>query len=267
MHLGVNLSLVFRDRTLLEAVEAAEAHGFRNIEFWWPSEAALAGATLDDVVRSIRERDLTVELLNAPAGDMAKGDRGLAGDPGRADEFRTGVERALALAGTLGCRKINTLAGRVGPDQALDAARAAAIANIAWAADRAAGDGISIVIEPVNAEENAGYLWPTVAEASDAIDAIDRDNVALLIDAYHIAMGGLDPAAAVAASAAPVGHVQLADSPGRHEPGTGGIAFEPLFDVLRPRYDGAVGLEFLPAEPGRPDFEGARRTLGAIGLA
>ncbi len=264
MHLTLNLSLTLRDRSLLDAIAAADEAGFRNIEFWWPSVTALAGASLEDVAASIRERGLTVDLINVPSGDMAAGDREIAADPDRTVEFRRGVEAALTFAEALGAKKVNALAGKVLPGQHPADAAVTALDNIAWAADRARERDISVVIEPLNEIENAGYVWPTVAALAKAIGQVERAGIGVLLDVYHVAMAGQDVPSVIRDCPAPIGHVQLADHPGRHEPGTGTLSFPDIIASLRPVYSEGLGIECVPSSADAPDFALIRAMLAGI---
>jgi hydroxypyruvate isomerase len=238
-----NVSLLWSDLPLSERLLRASAAGFDAVELWWPGEtdaralASLAAAAGVDVA-----------LLNFPAGDMVAGERGIASDPRRVAEFRAGVDAALRAVQGTGCRRFNALLGLeldgVGRDEQLACARE----NLAWAADRAADVGAVVLVEAVNVADNGPYLIPGTAEAADFVAALGRDAVRLQCDVYHMVRSGEDPLAELERHWPLVEHVQIADVPGRGEPGTGDIDFAAVFALLDRRgYDGWVGLEYRPS--------------------
>jgi hydroxypyruvate isomerase len=214
------------------------------VEFWWPS-----GEDLGAVEAAVAEAGLEVVLFNLDAGDMPAGDRGLLSDPDRASRFRDNVPVALELAGRLGTTKLNALVGLeldgVGRERQLDLSRE----NVAWAADLAAPAGVEILIEAVNTIENGPYLLSTTREAADFVRTVERGNVRLQYDAYHMQRMEGNIVATLRGHIDEIAHVQVADSPGRGEPGTGEIRFPYVFAVLEELgYDGWVGLEYVPAD-------------------
>jgi hydroxypyruvate isomerase len=240
MRFDVNLSILFTDVPLLERFERAAAAGFTAVELWWPR-----GEDLDAVHAAAAAHDLQVVALNFDAGDMPAGDRGFLSDPSRDAEFRANVPVALELAGRLGCTKLNALVGVRIAGIARDEQLALARDNVRFAADRAAEQGATVLIEAVNTFENGPYLLSRTQEAIDFVDSVERENVRLQYDAYHMQRMEGNLAATIREHAGRFGHVQIADSPGRHEPGTGEIAYPYLLGVLRDAgYDGWVGLEY-----------------------
>ncbi len=245
---AANLSLLWADEPLPERFARAAAAGFRAVELWWP------GA--DDAARlpALTQRwGLDLALLNFDAGDMAAGDRGLAADPGRARQLRANVPLALRIAADCGCERLNLLVGvrdaRYPRVQQLGLARD----NVAWAADLAAGQGAQVMIEALNTMENGPCLLTTTAAAAAFITGTHRDNVRLQYDAYHMQRMEGDLTATVDAYWDVLGHVQIADVPGRGEPGTGEINYRFFLGHLDARgYRGHVGLEYRPAT-GRPE--------------
>jgi hydroxypyruvate isomerase len=240
-----NVSILFKDAPFLERFERAAAAGFPAVEFWWP-----AGEALDEVEAAIKQADLQVALFNFDAGDMAAGDRGLAGDPDRRAQFRDNVPVALELAARVGCRRLNALVGvrRVGldPEAQLEVARE----NVAWAAERARAQGASIMIEAVNSQQNGPYLLDTTAKAISFLDAVGADNVALQYDVYHMQRMEGNLSETITRLLPRIGHVQIADPPGRGEPGTGEVDYGFVLGLLeRSGYGGWVGLEYNPTTP------------------
>ncbi len=255
MRLAANLSIIFSRIPFLERFDAASRAGFDLVEIWWPHTEYAAGLTDDAVVDAVRRAGVTVVMLNFDGGNLAAGDRGLAGDPTRATEFRANVPRALALAGRLGCTKLNALAGLVADGIDPTGQRALLTESIGIAAAQSVAYGATVLVEPLNVHDTPGYLLPDVDSALELIEAVGQPNVKIQFDLYHVARAGADPMAAIQRAAGRIGHVQIADVPGRHEPGTGELPFAEIFDNLRDvGYTGDVGLEYVPTNPDAPDF-------------
>jgi hydroxypyruvate isomerase len=259
---SAHLSILYRDLPLLEAAGRAKAAGFEVVEMWWPTPGALGGLTVLDLADRIRGLGLTGELVNFYAGDLAAGDRGLVADPEQRDAFRAHVPEALEFARRLGIRKINASAGNIGPGQTRSAAIDTMVENLRYAADRAREFGVTLQLEALNHVESPHYLLPDVAAATDAMTLVDRPNVMLLLDVYHVAMAGQDPAGVIERAGRRIGHVQVAEHPGRHEPGTGTLRWPEILAALaRAGYRGSIGLEFAPTVPNEPDFGFMREFL------
>jgi hydroxypyruvate isomerase len=237
-----NVSILFKDAPFLERFERAAAAGLRAVEFWWP-----AGERLDEVEDAIARAGLQVALFNFDAGDMPAGDRGLLSDPDRSHRFRENVPVALELARRLGCERLNALVGLERSPGERDAQLALAAENVRWAADEAAPHGIDITIEAVNTFENGPYLVHTTRQAAAFADTVDRPNVRLQYDAYHMQRMEGNLVATFTEHAPRIAHVQIADSPGRGEPGTGEINYPFVLDAIDALgYDGWIGLEYNP---------------------
>lgn len=243
---SANLSFLFPELPFLERFAAAAQAGFRGVEFMFPYE--YSAEQLGDL---LRQHGLELVLFNLPAGDWAAGERGLAAWPGREDEFRAGVERAGQLAKKLGVRRLNALAG-LQPAGVGDAAMAATfVANLRWAADVLAPFGVTLLAEPINSRiDMPGFWFDSPDKARAILDEVVHENFRLQLDVYHLAvmadrpgeellwLDELLPAA---------GHLQIADHPGRQQPGTGRIDFGAVFDLLTRRaYQGWVGCEYRP---------------------
>lgn len=242
MRFCANVSILFVEVPLLERFGRAREAGFSAVEFWWPS-----GQDLGEVEGAIRDAGLAVALFNFDAGDLAAGDRGLLSDPERVSRFRENVPVALELAEALGCRGLNALVGQekagMGREEQLELARE----NVAWAADRAAGQGAEIMIEALNTFESGQYLLDTTARAVEFIEGVGCENVRLQYDVYHMQRMEGNIVANLRTHFGRIGHVQVADSPGRGEPGSGEIRFPfVLAELERLGYGGYVGLEYNP---------------------
>jgi hydroxypyruvate isomerase len=240
--LDANVSLLFCEHPFLERFERAREAGFHAVEFHWHR-----GIDPAAIRAAVQDAGLQVALINFDGGDLAAGDRGLIADPDRCEEFRGNVPVALTLARELGCTRLNALVGKRLPTIALDRQMALARSTLAWAADAAALSRTEVLIEPLNTHDNGPCLVSTMALASALACATSRLNVRLQFDAYHVSRMGEDPADALLRHGSKVAHVQLADDPGRGEPGSGAIDFERLRRSLAEiGYAGWIGLEYVP---------------------
>ena len=262
---AANLSILFPTLPYLERFRAAAESGFRAVESWWPGDALAEGITADDIVRQAETYGLEMILLNFAAGDMKAGDRGLAGDPDRVGAFRANVPVAIDLAHRLGCRKLNALAGNVLSEAGRSAQMELLVESVTFAADAAAAAGMSVMLEALNQRETPRYLLPGTDVVLGLIERIGRPNVGFQLDVYHVAMAGEDPRDSIRRAGPRIGHVQLADAPGRHEPGTGELPFLSILEELdAARYSGPIGLEFAPLDPAAPDFSCVERLGGRL---
>ena len=250
--IAANISLLFHELPLSERPAAAAREGFSAVEMWWPfASAKPASSEIDDLVAAVEDADIPLVALNFAAGNLAAGDRGLLNDRAKAAQFRASVELAVLIGERTGCRLFNALYGNrldgVSSAQQHDQA-ASNLAYAAWAADKVGG---TVLVESLNVIENPRYLLPRPADAARVVftaRASGHPNVALLADVYHWAADGDDPAAALDAYAPVIGHIQVADYPGRHEPGTGEINFEAIYAALqRNGFRGIVAAEYRPA--------------------
>ncbi len=242
--LAANLTMLFTDLPFLERIDAAAAAGFQAIECVEPYVAPAA-----EVAECLQRHGLTAALFNMPPGNWAAGDRGYGADPARTDEFRRSIDVALDYARATGCKTLHLMAGKIAADADHAACARTLVDNIRLAADAVAGDGITLVLEPINTKVDIpGYFYDTTAAALEIIDAADRQNVKLLYDIYHMQIMEGDIARTIERLLPRIGHIQLADNPGRHEPGTGEINYPWLLGRLDALgYDGWVGCEYKPA--------------------
>lgn len=240
--LAANVSLMFTELDFLARFGAARANGFDAVELLFPYAWPAA-----DIAARLTESALQLVLFNLPAGDWAAGERGLACDPDRVDEFRAGLDQALEYAAVLQVRQLHCLAGIVPPGVAPTTAHATYIANLRCAAARLAEHGMRLLIEPINTVDMPGYFLSGSAQAADIIAECGAPNLFMQYDIYHMQRmeGRLDET--IRANLPLIKHIQLADVPGRHEPGTGEINFRHLFALLDTLgYAGWVGCEYHP---------------------
>ncbi len=239
---AANLTMLFTELPFLDRFEAAAKAGFTGIEYLFPYDFAA-----EELAAKLKANGLVQVLHNLPAGDWAKGERGIAILPDRVDEFRAGVERAIIYATVLGCGQVNCLAGiaPAGADRAV--LEATFVANLAWAAPRLKAAGIKLLIEAINQIDIPGFFLNTTAQSLDLIAKTGSDNVFVQYDIYHMQITEGDLARTMERNLAMIPHIQLADNPGRHEPGTGEINYPFLFSHLdRIGYAGWVGAEYKP---------------------
>ncbi len=244
-----NCSMLFTELPLLERPAAARAAGFEAIEFWWPFELAVPpDREVDDFIAAISDSGAQLVGLNFFAGNLAGADAGLASIPGRTEEFRDGVEVAVGIAGALHGSVFNALYGVRVEDTYASAQDELATENLAWAANIAARIGATILIEPLSGPKP--YPLRTAADVVGVVRrvrAAGAANVGWLCDLYHLATNGDDLDAAIASYHGDIAHVQIADVPGRGEPGSGSIDFDRHLTALQEAgYDGWVGLEYNP---------------------
>jgi hydroxypyruvate isomerase len=258
MRFSANISFLFKDVPFGDRFRRAADAGFRAVEFMWPG-----ADQIDAVERAIADTGLEVALFNFDAGDMAAGERGLAGVPDRSEQFRRNVPVALELAGRIGCPRLNALLGVHQPGLELDAQLELARENVGWAAERAEAQGASIMIEAVNSYENGPYLLDTTAKAVSFLDAVGADNVKVQYDVYHMQRMEGNLADTISRVVPRFGHVQIADPPSRSEPGTGEVNYGFVLDLLdRSGYDGWVGLEYNPSTATTEESLGWMKELG-----
>ena len=248
---------MFTELALLERPQAAKQTGFDAVEFWWPWAVAVpSDAEVEEFVTAVTSADVQLVGLNFFAGDMAGGDRGLVSWPARSGEFKDNIDVTVALGERLGCRAFNALYGNRVDDSTPEEQDNLAAENIVLAAKAAQRIGGTVLVEPVSGAPR--YPLLTAAEARQVIDrasAEGADNVRLLFDVYHLAVNGDDVEAAIDASAGRIGHVQIADAPGRNEPGTGTLDIDYYLGRLAATgYDGWVGLEYKPSGKSADSF-------------
>ena len=253
----VNCSILFSELPLLERPAAARAAGFDAIELWWPwSTPVPTDKEASTLAAAITDAGVALVGLNFFAGDMAGGDRGLLSWPARAKEFQDNIEAALAFGSDLGCRAFNALYGNRIEGVSAEEQGEVARENLSLVSTAAARRDAIVLIEALSGPQPYPLRRSgDVVAVLDAAEDAGLHNVKMLADLYHFAANGEDPRAAITASAARFGHVQIADAPGRHEPGTGDLDIAGLIGQLDAAgYDGWVGLEYLPSAKSEDSF-------------
>lgn len=244
---SANISMLFRERPLLERFAAARAAGFAAVEIQFPYDTPLAG-----LVRAKDDAGVAVDLINLPAGDFAAGVRGIAGlpDPRCVAEFRAGVARGRAYARAFGVRKVNVLAGLLPAESRRQDCLAQLVENLRFAAEALNGDGIRVLVEAINSHDAPGFLVNLTSEAlavAKLAAAGTARDIAVQADFYHMARMGEEIPAALMRLGGRLGHIQFADVPGRGEPGSGALDWPRLFAAVdRAGYAGFSAAEYNP---------------------
>ncbi|MGH8697399.1 MAG: hydroxypyruvate isomerase [Burkholderiales bacterium] len=241
---AANISFLFTEVDFLQRFQAARQAGFGAVEFHFPypyEHAALAAA--------VKEAGVEVVLFNLPPGDWEKGERGIACHPDRSAEFRDGVAKAIAYARTLKCPRVNCLAGLAPKDADPERLRATFVENLRYAAAAFANEGVTLVMEPINPRTIPGFYLNTTRQSLDIMRAVGAANLRIQYDIFHMQIVEGDLAKTIETNLANIGHIQFADVPDRHEPGTGEVNFDFLFDWIdRVGYAGWIGAEYVPAK-------------------
>jgi hydroxypyruvate isomerase len=242
LRFAANLTLMFNEVAFLDRFDAAARAGFQAVEFAFPYDHPP-----EEVARAARDAGVSIALFDLPPGDWARGDRGTACDPDRAAEFRDGLARALAYAGVLGCRRLHALAGIRPPGTAEQEVRAAWVAAMRLAARALATEARALLVAGQNTRDVPGYFLASSAQSFELLAEVAEPNVHYLYDVYHMQIAEGDLARTLERRLPGIGHVRIADVPGRHEPGTGEVAFPFLLRHLeRIGYRGLVGCAYRP---------------------
>lgn len=240
---SANISVLFTERGLLERFAAAADAGFAAVEIQFPYAHAP-----EELARVREAAGIAVALFNIPAGNMLAGERGIACLPGREEDFRAGVARAAEYAEALDCTAVNVLAGLRPEGVDRKTALATLAGNLAFAGAEMGKHGVTVLAEAVNDTTMPGFLVNRTQEAVAAIKRAGHRGLAVQADIFHMAMMGEDIVPALRSCAPHLGHIQFADAPGRHEPGTGDLDFPAIFAAIDALgYTGWVGAEYQPS--------------------
>lgn len=239
---SANLTMLFNEVPFMDRFAAARAAGFEAVEYLFPYEHSKGKLT-----DALEANGLKQVLHNLPAGDWAAGERGIACDPERVGEFREGLGRAIDYATALGCPQVNCLAGKVPAGVSTAQAHATFVANLRFAAAALEAAGIRLLIEPINTFDIPGFFLSRTDQALAIMDEVDSRNLFLQYDIYHAQRMEGELANTISKHLARIGHIQLADNPGRNEPGTGEINYAWLFKHIDAvGYEGWIGCEYKP---------------------
>jgi hydroxypyruvate isomerase len=237
-----NLTMLWNELDFPDRFAAAARAGFKGVEYLFPYDF-----DKNQLAEKLSQHKLTQVLHNLPAGNWAKGERGIACLPDRVGEFQESVGKAIEYAQALGCKQLNCLAGLAPAGVPDDKLRGTLVANLKFAADKLKQAGIKLLIEPINTRDMPGFYLNRTRQALDIIRDTGSDNLFVQYDIYHMQNMEGDLARTIEANLAMIPHMQLADNPGRNEPGTGEINFPFLFaHIDRIGYTGWIGCEYKP---------------------
>ena len=240
---AANLTMLFNEVPFLDRFESAAKAGFKAVEFLFPY-----AYPVEEIRQRLDANGLELVLHNLPAGDWDAGERGIACHPDRVSEFREGVGKAIAYATALGVKQVNCLAGKAPAGVSEDVLRQTFVDNLRFAAAELKKAGLRLLIEPINTFDIPGFYLNRTVQAVEILDEVGADNAFVQYDIYHAQRMEGELAATAQKYLSRIGHVQLADNPGRNEPGTGEINYPFLFAHLdRIGYDGWIGCEYKPA--------------------
>jgi len=240
---AANLTMLFNEADFLDRFKAAADAGFEGVEYLFPY-----GYPKEQLAERLQKHRLVQILHNLPAGDWGKGERGIACLPDRIGEFQDGVGRAVEYASALGCTRVNCLAGIAPQGVAPERVRETFVANLKFAAGQLGQAGIRLLIEPINTFDIPGFFLSRTQQALDIIAAVGSTNLFVQYDIYHMQRMEGELANTIRQNLERIAHLQLADNPGRNEPGTGEINYAFLFAFIdKLGYDGWIGCEYKPA--------------------
>jgi len=240
---AANLTMLFNEVDFLDRFDAAAKAGFRGVEYLFPY-----AYDKNQLAEKLKTLKLTQVLHNLPAGDWGGGERGIACMPARVGEFQDGVGKAIEYATVLGCKQINSLAGIAPAGVAPDMLRKTFVDNLRFAAGKLKAAGIKLLIEPINTFDIPGFYLSRTAQALEIMNDVGSDNLFLQYDVYHMQRMEGELAASLKKNLSRIAHIQIADNPGRNEPGTGEINYPFLFrHIDQIGYDGWIGCEYKPA--------------------
>lgn len=240
--LVANLSFLFTEKPFMERFSAAKEAGLKRVEFMFPYDY-----DLEELDAQLEINNLELVLFNLPAGDWGSGERGIAVDPDRQGEFREGVSKAIEAARKLNVKQINCLVGKVLPEKTREEQYSTLVSNIRYAAEQFQPEGIRLLIEPLNHFDAPGFFLNTTRDVLKLISDVNHKNIFLQFDVFHAARESEDILKVLLESLAHIGHIQIADQPGRHQPGTGEIDYKSFFIALKTAgYSKAIAMEYVP---------------------
>ncbi|MEN1833219.1 2-oxo-tetronate isomerase [Pseudomonas lijiangensis] len=239
---AANLSMLYPQHDFLERFAAAAADGFGAVEYLFPYDYSP-----QELKQRLSDNGLVQALFNAPPGDWAAGERGIATLPGREAEFRSGIEKALEYAQVLGNDRIHVMAGLLPGEDLRQRHQAVYLENLTFAAEQAKAAGVTVLIEPINTRDMPGFFLNRQDQAQDICRQVGADNLKVQFDCYHCQIVEGDLTAKLRRDFAGIGHIQIAGVPDRHEPDLGELNYAHLFEVIdQLGYKGWIGCEYRP---------------------
>jgi len=237
-----NLSMLYTEVPFLDRFARASSAGFAAVEFQFPYDSGI-----DAIKERVDDLELKVVLFNLHPGDVASGELGTVSNPARRDYFRWSLSTALEAACHLNCGRLNVMFGQKVPDLEPAAQIECAVENLAWAAPLAEEAGVTLLIEPLNPTDFPNCFIRNTRDAANLIAALNHPRVKLQYDVYHAQMAEGNLTNTIVANLPLIEHIQIADVPGRHQPGTGEINYPAIFAALEKLgYQGYIGLEYHP---------------------
>ncbi len=239
---AANLTMLFNDYSMVERIDRAAEAGFTGIEFLFPYQE-----DVDGIEEALKRNGIQQVLFNLPAGDFAGGERGIANNPDRKQEFRDGVEKALEIAEKLDCPKLNCLSGLALDGVPFDTQWKTLVENYQYAAEETEKAGVLQLVEPINTFDMPGFTIPNTRTGLKLMEKVGHSNLKLQYDVYHMQRMEGELVNTIRNNLDQIAHVQIADNPGRHQPGTGEINYPFVLNQLDDMgYDGWVSLEYVP---------------------
>ncbi len=241
LKLAANLTFLFTELPFMDRFDAARKAGFNYVEFMFPYEF-----DQEEISRQLEKNNLKLILFNLPAGNWAEGDRGIAVDPARKDEFRKGVKAAIDSVQRFGVNQVNCLVGKAPEKISHDMLKQNLIDNLNYAAEELNKHNAKLLIEPINRYDIPGFYLNTTEQVINLISEINHSNVYLQYDIYHAEREKENHIAILKNHMDKIAHIQIADNPGRNQPGTGEIDYKSIFKELEQNYNGFVAMEYKP---------------------
>ncbi|HJY06068.1 MAG TPA: hydroxypyruvate isomerase [Bryobacteraceae bacterium] len=255
---AANLTMLYNEIDFLDRFAAAAKNGFKGVEYLFPY-----AYPKEQLAEKLKQNGLTQVLHNLPAGDWAKGERGIACHPDRVDEFKKGVAQAIEYATALGCKQVNCLSGIAPQGVATAKVHETFVSNLRYAAGELEKAGIKLLIESINTFDIPGFFLSTTKQTLGILDEVGSKNLYYQYDIYHMQRMEGELAKTIETNLARIAHLQLADNPGRNEPGTGEINYGFLFDHIdRIGYQGWIGCEYKPKTETVAGLGWAKQYLG-----
>jgi hydroxypyruvate isomerase len=242
LQFSANLTMLYSEFPFLERFAKAKSAGFQAVEFQFPYSVSA------EMIRQAQtELGLQIALFNLPAGDFERGERGIAIYPDRREEFREGVDQAIHYAVSLDCTRLNCLSGKMTDDLALDDAWSVLCENLLYAARKLEEKEIALLVEPINRYDIPGFFLSDMGQTRRLLQEVGHSNLQIQYDFYHVQRMQGELLVTFAELQGSIGHVQIADNPGRHQPGTGEIHYPNIFKFIeKSGYKGYIGLEYIP---------------------
>lgn len=239
---SANLSMLFNEHNFLDRFSDASKAGFKGVEYVSPYEFSA-----QEIKQRLDDNGLKQVLFNLPLGNWAAGERGITCHPDRVSEYKEGVDKAIEYAIALNCQQCNTLAGIIPADISYQQAHETFVANLSYAAEKFSAVKLRLLAEAINTYDMPGFFLNNTSQAMSIIDQVGKPNLYYQYDIYHMQRMEGELASTIKANMARIGHFQLADNPGRHEPGSGEINYRFLLDFIdKLGYEGWIGAEYIP---------------------